>query len=116
MGFVCDNAGQRTPPHPQLMAPVPAGGITKLCTSANTNYTVAVEAGESYQVTANYGTSYCGLCIYLSITGDSTINANKEWVFNLGESILITIPVGITVLNMSSSRSNLLVYLSKLQK
>jgi len=115
MNFSCNNKGQRVPPHPDLAAPIIASGQKKTCTTAGTNYTLTVVAGAMYKITARVdSTKVCDM-MSLSITGTAATDANKEWNFNIGDSVVIHIPSNKTTLNMTSTIDATDVFISRLE-
>jgi len=115
--FLSDNKGHRVPPHPDSAHPVAASGLTETLTTAGTNYTLTVEQGESYKVISTLASSVMTTeIVFMGITGAQTVTANREWMFPLGQSGIVHIPIGQTTLNMTASVSGVIVYLVKLEK
>lgn len=114
--YLSDNKGHRVPPEAGMADCVAASGIKVTCTNAATNYTATVVGGESYLVTATKtAITSTSDCLFLSITGTAVTDANKEWHCPLGRSIVITIPEGVTTLNMAGTLAATVVYLAKLK-
>lgn len=113
--YSCDNAGHRMPPDPNMANPVAESGITKILTTAGTNYGLAVVAGETYRIigalAAATGTNDVLFC---SISGSAATNGNKEWAFSVGFPGIIKIPKGKTTLYMTATVDGVTAYLAKL--
>lgn len=113
--YSCDNAGNRVPPHPNMVNPMAASGLTKTLTTAGTNYTLTVEGGESYRIIGSLaGATGTNDVLFASITGTAATTANKEWAFPVGQAGIIKIPEGVTTLNMTATVSLVVVYAAKL--
>ena len=113
--YSSDNAGHRMPPHPNMVNPVAASGLTKTITTAGTNYGLAVEGGETYRVIGTLaGATGTNDAVFFSITGTTATTANKEWAVPMGQLGIIKIPEGVTTLYMTSTVSLTVVYLAKL--
>jgi len=113
--YSSDNSGNRIPVHPLAANPVAASGLTKTLTTANTNYTLTVEAGAVYRIVGWVdGAITLPDLIFASITGTAVTNANKEWVFPLSTVGIIKIPAGVTTLNLTATADSVVVYLAKL--
>lgn len=113
--YLSDNAGNRVPPHPNMVNPVAASGLTKTLTTAGTNYTLTVVGGVAYRIIgALAGATGTNDVLFASITGTAVTDANKEWAFAVGHAGVIVIPEGVTTLNMTATVNGVIVYLAKL--
>ena len=92
--FLCDNSGNRVPPHPSMANPVANSGV-QLDAGKDVAGTETVVGGQSYII------STCGNRAgrwLFSITGALATEAYIEWVCAQGEKIIIKIPQGVTTL------------------
>ena len=106
--YISDNAGNRACV-PETADPVLASGLTFAMADLGVDYTLAVEAGESYVVLIDGG------LVFLSVTGVTSIAANREWVYADGDTFIIKIPVGKVLLYGESDTNTTNVYLRKLK-
>lgn len=88
----CDNAGNRSTPHPGIVAPVAASGQTVDTGTADDDVTLTVIAGATYALTC------IGASVLASTTGVTSIAANVEWSIPTNVTVLVHIPVGKTTL------------------
>jgi len=93
--YLSDNSGNRTPGHPHFSDPVPISGVT-LNPGKGTVAQMTVVGGQIYVVTT-VG-AFNGVWFF-SITGVCTAAANIEWVCPHGNTIIIKIPQGVTILH-----------------
>lgn len=112
--YSSDNAGNRVPPHPNMVNPVVASGLTVTLTNADTNYTLTVVGGVTYRIISHKTAAASHDIIFASITGVATTTANKEWAFPLGSIGIIKIPEGVTTLNLVSTLAAVEIYMAKL--
>jgi hypothetical protein len=96
--FLSDNSGNRVPPGVVAADPVAASGITLSGASAGVDYTQTVVGGKTYLVTIPIDD---GTWLF-SITGLTSVAANREWVGVEGVPFTITIPRGVTTLYFES--------------
>lgn len=106
--YISDNAGNRACV-PKTADPVLASGLTFAMADLGVDYTQAVEAGESYVVLIDGG------LVFLSVTGVTSVAANREWVYADGDTFIIKIPVGKILLYGESDTNTTNVYLRKLK-
>ncbi|KKL14804.1 hypothetical protein LCGC14_2511990 [marine sediment metagenome] len=106
-----DNAGHLMPPDPSMTHPVAASGITLAMATAGTDYTQDVEQGQSYAVTF---VATAAKFMLLSITGVTSVAANREWVIMANDTAIIHIPIGKTTLYVECDESSKNAYLRKL--
>lgn len=93
--FISDNAGNRTPGHPNFADPVAASGITLSTGTAGDDKTQTLVAGQMYAITY---VSTAGKRMLASITGVTSLAANIEWVFMANVTYVFRMPVDKTVL------------------
>jgi len=87
--------------------PVLASGITLAMTTAGTDYTATV-AEKSYAVTVDGG-----FCLF-SLTGVTSIAANREYMCADGQTIIIHVPYGSTILYAESDTNTTNAYIREL--
>ncbi len=100
------------PPDLRMGDPTPAGATTAAVVIPST---VTVEAGARYMVRAFTLGGAITSGLLLSATGVTSTAANIEWVCPIGESIIITIPIGKTTLYAAGESGVAVISLSKLQ-
>lgn len=105
--FLSDNAGHRVPPA-GAPDPIAASGQTLTNASKDIDTTVTVVSGAMYALTAQETGGF-----YLGIAAVTTA-ANIIWACPVRETIIINIPVGITVLHYATDTSNAIGYLRRL--
>ena len=93
--FISDNAGNRTPGHPNFADPVAASGITLATGTAGDDKTQTLVQGQLYAITY-VGTA--GKVMFASITGVTSVAANIEWVFMANITYVFRMPIGKTTL------------------
>lgn len=109
--YSCDNSGHVMPPDPTMVHPVAASGVTKTLTTAGADYEVTVEQGQAYIVTF---VATAGKVAFAGITGVTSTEANREWIFMANREYIIYIPTGKTTLYIESDESGKIVYFRKL--
>ncbi len=90
----------------RLLTPVPGSGITLI---PNGHKIQLVEENRLYAITS-YGSTFW----YFSVTGETSIAANIEWVCAFNETIIIKIPADKTVLYYTASSTSSNAYMRKL--
>ena len=103
-----DNAGNRTPGHPDLSDPVLGSGQNVSAAATDTNETVVVVAGESYAITCIKGAHIFGIATTATAT-------NVMWACGSGHTIVIKIPVGHVALHFQTPDSSRRFILRKLK-
>lgn len=93
-----DNSGNRVGAGIVAGDPVAASGITLSAAGAGTDYTQTVVGGVTYLVTIPIDD---GTWLF-SITGVTSVAANREWIGVEGVPFTITIPKGVTTLYFES--------------
>lgn len=104
--YSCDNAGNRTPAHPNMGAPILASGQT-LAPNKETNTEATVAAGGVYAITAMKGWFVFGITT-------TVMAANIIWACPQGKTIVIKIPIGYTSLHYQSGSDDRTAYLRRL--
>lgn len=103
-----DSAGNRVAIGAINCPPVLASGITIAMATAGADYT-GIVAEKTYAVTVSGG-----FCLF-SLTGVTSTAANREWVCEDGDTIVIVVPHGYTTLYCESDANTTNVYLRELQ-
>lgn len=111
--YLSDNYGHRVS-DPNTAHPVLASGLTKTLTTAGTNYTLTVEQGQTYKIISTLSSAVQHDVVFAGVTGTVATDANKEWMFPVGQSGIIHIPLGYTTLNLTATVNGVKVYLAKL--
>jgi len=106
--YLSDNAGHRVP---TAGAPDPIAGSGQSLTNASddTDTEATVVAGATYALTAQETGGF-----YLGVADVITDAANIIWACPVRETIIIVIPIGITVLHYAGDADNAVGYLRKL--
>lgn len=99
-GYVHDNAGRRVAPHPHMLAPVAASGVTLTDAATGADHTQTVVGGATYAFTCNVDgtnddTFHFGVA-------DITAAANILWVCPPAQTIVIQVPADVTSLHYQS--------------
>jgi len=106
--FSNDNAGHTVPAHPNVADPVAASGQTLTNASKDADTEATVVAGATYALTAQeVGGFYLGIA-------DVETAANIIWACPVRETIVITIPEGVTTLHYATDTANAVGYLRRL--
>lgn len=96
--YISDNSGNRIAPGAVAGDPVAASGITLSAATGGDDYNQAVVGGKTYLVTIPIDD---GTWLF-SITGLTSVPANREWIGVEGVPFTITIPQGVTTLYFES--------------
>lgn len=98
--YLCDNSGNRCPPHPDISDPVQGTGQNVSAAATNTNYSnVVVEQGKMYAITCIKGAHIFGIA-----TTDTATNV--IWACGSGKTIVIRIPMNYTALHYQTPDSS----------
>lgn len=92
---IVDNAGNRTPGHPNFSDPVAASGITLATGTSGDDKTQTLVQGQLYAI-VYVGTA--GKRMLASITGVTSTAANIEWVFMANTTYVFRMPISKTTL------------------
>lgn len=106
--FVCDNSGNRIPPHPFAADPVAASGITISGGVAGSDVTQALDQGQMYIFTGLGGNWL------ISFTGATSTAANIEWVCPANQTIILRAPIGCSTLYTECDGASKKAYMRKL--
>jgi len=109
--FSTDNSGNRTPAVIEACDPVAASGITISMTTSGDDYTQTLVGGQMYIITF-VGTA--GKVMFASITGETSVAANIEWVFMANVNYVFRMPMGKITLYCESNEANTKAYIRKL--
>ena len=107
-GYSYDNAGNKTPGHPDLSDPVLGSGQNVSAAAKDTDEAVVVVAGESYAITCIKGAHIFGIATTDTVT-------NVIWACGSGHTIVIKIPIGYTALHFQTPDSSRRFILRKLK-
>lgn len=88
--YLCDNSGNRIPPHPHMGDPTLASGIY-LAPTKDAGADEDVVAGAVYAITVRQGFFLFGIAA-------TTTPANVIWICPANQTIVIKIPIGYTKL------------------
>lgn len=103
--FILDSSGNRIVQGAVAINPVPGSGITLI---SNGHKTQLVEENQIYAIT-----SVDAFWVF-SITGETSVTANVEWMCAAGKTIIIKIPEGKTILYYNASTTTTRAYIRKL--
>ena len=92
--YSCDNSGNRMPVHPRCANPVAGSGVT-LDAGKNVAGEEVVVGGQTYAITC---TGDFGGHWLFSISGACATEEYIEWAAYSGDTIIIHIPMGKTIL------------------
>ena len=107
-----DNSGNKISV-PNCADPVAASGITKTLAAAGNDYEQELESGQVYIVTISKAT--VGIInVFASITGVTSTEANREWVWYAGQNYIFRMPIGKTTLYLESDVAATVVCFRKL--
>ena len=109
--YLSDNSGNRVPPGVVAVNPIAASGLLLTDGTIGADHTQAVVAGALYAVT--FVSAVAGLAMYFGIA-DVTTDANVIWVCTPAETIVIQIPIGITLLHYEGAVNGATVRLRRL--
>lgn len=107
--YISDNAGNRVPPHPNEGNVKVATGQKATNGTKDTDGTLTVLAGETYVFTSQITGGF-----YLGVA-DVTTDANKLWCCPIYQSVIFTIPEGITTLHFATDTNSGVGYLRQLE-
>jgi hypothetical protein len=107
--YLSDNSGNRTPGHPNFYDPAAAGGITQATGTAGDDLEVTLVGGQMYAVIP------IDTNVLASITGVTSIEANREWIWLKNQVSIFRMPLGSTVLYCEGDASSKNIYFSKLK-
>lgn len=105
--IMADTAGNKAAPGAINCPPVLASGITIAMATAGDDYTGTIEEG-AYIVTANGG------FVLASLTGVTSVAANREFCIPDDKTVIINVPYGKTTLYCESDANTTNLYLRKL--
>ena len=99
-----DNMGNRCGEGAKALYPVLASGLTTSMAVAGTDYTETVVGGKTYAVTMTVGLGM------FSATGETSTAANREWICPKDDTIIISVPLGVTTIYCESDTADSFAY------
>ena len=110
--YISDNSGNRTPGDPLMSDPIAGSGLTLAMATSGNDYTqTGLTGGRMYAITF---VAAANKVMFLSTTGVTSTAANIEWVIVAGQTIIVRIPLGSTILYAESDDNTTNAYLRKL--
>ena len=110
--YSCDNSGNRIS-EPNWANPVAASGITKTLAAAGNDYEQELVGGKMYIVNVTK-VDVEKIVVLASITGVTSTEANREFVWVPGQTYIFRMPLGSTTLYLESDVAATVVYFREL--